>query len=528
MARETWTYALIWNESQNYGLNQNKRSVSMILKRKDHTSSDASFYTLASSTGSIYSSGSRLMTPVSGNQTLKFGGYGNVEVGPSGSTRWDFEGDDMTGIPANILNIGATGETISVTTDWPLGSGNAVYFYGSPQGSEIFTFRITVESKYSPSDFSASNVEFGQTSSVSISNSYIGEMHHIVEWNCGGSVHQESVPQGGASASYLIPLEWMSKIPTNTSINCTIYVYTYIGSASLGSTSKTITISVPASVKPNIAGVTATMLHGNVRFPDQYIQHICGVALQLGNVTANGYATISTYAISMTQVESYTFNSTTKTYTIDHLANNGTITFSITVKDSRGRTSNPVSVSITVMEYSPPTIMATSAFRCNASGIAQESGTFASIRITATYTPLAGNTVTINSVYYESTTPSQRYPARNGMLSGEEYVVGNGNLADDRTYYIEFTVTDTMGESATETAIVQTASYVFHIKNGGSGIAMGKTCEKYNAVEIYKGWTLWYKGVPVLPVIFSETQQGAVDPDTGLPFEGLVWLKPKE
>ena len=526
MATETWTYALIWNEVQNYGLNSSKRSVSMILKRKDHTDRDSSLYVLKSSNGSIYSSGSRLMTPVSGNQTLKFGGYGNVEVGPS-SNRWDFNGDTMTDIPSSILNIGSSGVSIAVTTSWPLGTGNAVFFYGSPQGSEIFTFTITVESKYSPSTFSAGNVEFGETSTVTISNTYINEMRHRVEWNCSGSVYAVDLAAGVTSASYVIPTEWMSKIPNATTITCTIFVYTYRGNSGMGSTSSTITLSVPASVRPTIASISAAVLHGHASFPDQYIQHICGVELQLGAVAANGYATIKSYSLAMTQTESYSFNSSTRKYTIDYLANNGNITFSVTVKDSRNRQSDPVAVTISVMEYAPPTIMATSAFRCNANGVAQESGTFASIRLTATYTPLAGNTITINSVYYESTTPSIRYVAKNGMTSGEEYIIGDGNLADDRTYYIEFTITDTMGQTVVETAIVQTASYVFHIKNGGVGIAMGKTCEKYNAVEIYKGWTLWYKGIPMSPVIFSETESGAVDPDTNQPFEGLVWLKPK-
>ena len=144
--------------------------------------------------------------------------------------------------------------------------------------------------------------------------------------------------------------------------------------------------------------------------------------------------------------------------------------------------------------YSAPLITSTDVYRCTQAGVADENGTYASIICNATYSEITGNSLTINSKYYMSSTPDTKVVAQNNMTSGETYIVGSGNLDPSYTYYIEFTATDTIGGTETETFAVQTAAYSIHVKNGGNGVAFGKTSEIANAVEIQEDWDLYYKG----------------------------------
>ena len=55
-----------------------------------------------------------------------------------------------------------------------------------------------------------------------------------------------------------------SQIPNSTSGSCTLTCYTYNGNTLVGTSTTTVTLSVPASIKPTITGITATRVDGTV------------------------------------------------------------------------------------------------------------------------------------------------------------------------------------------------------------------------------------------------------------------------
>ena len=262
----------------------------------------------------------------------------------------------------------------------------------------------------------------------------------------------------------------------------------------------------------------------NIGIPGTYIQNTTGAYIQLNNVSPGTGASIpassESFPISANVEETYVFDAANYRYTVNRLANGGEITFSVSVIDSRGRRSDTVTATISVMEYALPAITAATAYRCRLDGIADEEGTYAAIRIVASYTSGSGNTLVINSTYYRSDTPESQITAQSHMTSGETYIIGNGNLDPSYAYLIRFTVTDSLGNNVIKNVNVQSSSYAIHVKNGGTGVAFGKTSEIANSVEINEGWDLYYRGVKVVPVIFSQQQPSN-------PFDGLVWLEPK-
>lgn len=516
----TWTYEAIWGLANNAGIPKDRSSIPFTLKRTSPASVDTSLYKLANTTGT-FSSDSTVKTYTSFK--LNFGGYGTSASISSNSAQHAISGN-MTGVSSNILNVGTSGTSISISIDGKSSdSYNYIYCYGTK-----FTFTVEVTEKYQMSTIGASNVSFGDNSTVNISNPNLSELNHSVTWTIEGNGHTYSgykTPSAGvSSATCLIDSAWMDAVPYATSIQCKIEVITKKGSTIIGTSTVTyITVSVPSNIKPTIGSLTAAVMNPVSGFSGRYIQNKTGVTLTVNNASPGTGSTIPStgYNIRMTKSETTSFDFLHSRYTISTLRNSGSITFYVSITDSRGRISNEVSATINVDAYAVPSVDSASAYRVNASGVADENGTYANISITASYAAISGNSLTINSQYYVSTAPGTKYTAQNNMVSGTTYKIGNNSLSPSSTYYVVFTLTDTVGSSESVTVMVQTSAYAIHVKNGGMGVAFGKTSEQQNAVEINPGWNLYYKGHVTCPVIYSATE-----PSSNLTV-GLVWIKPK-
>ena len=512
---ETWTYGVYWGLGVNAQIPDNP-SIPVTIKRLDNTGKDGSFYKLASSTGTFVSN-CNVKTWSTGG--LAVGSYGQTSTIGANSSNHTLN-LSFTNISSSILNVGSSAVSTTLTET---SSSQTIYIYGT-QASPAFTITVQVTDKYSASTFSVGDVNFGATSTVNFSNTYISDLKHRVVWTVGGQTSSVETSTGATSASITIPSAWMSEVPNSTYITASVQVTTYKGSTQIGSAStKTFTVNVPSNVVPSIGSITCSIKDPNAGMAGKYIQNTTGVYIQMNNVSAGTGATLqTTITFSCNVQESATYDSGNKKITINKLANSGTITFSVSIKDSRGRQSNVATASISVVAYALPAITVASAYRCRQSGIADENGTYASIRIVANYSTSGGNTMTINSTYFRTEQPGSQTTAQNNMSSGVSYIIGNGNLSPSLSYSVRFTVTDSLGNVITKDVRVQTSAFAIHVKNGGTGVAFGKTSEVQNSVEINDGWDLYYKGLVVNPVIYKASLNSVTNP-----FEGLICLIPK-
>lgn len=430
-------------------------------------------------------------------------------------------------LSSSILSVGTSGQSIDVVCKHEGGSGNGCYI----KYAMTFTVTVGVTNKYSASTISCvSPVNFGSASSVSFSNSKLSSLYHKVTWTINSSyTYTLTTATGASSASYAIPSGWMASCPTATSVNCTVTVATMYGSSTIGSASKTIVLNVPSDVKPSIGSLTASIYNDTSKgsFATNngvFIQNLCGITITANNATGGTGATVSSYAFTSSADDEG--EASGNAYTVAVLLRGGAITYTVTVTDSRGRQAS-ASRTVNVISYSQPVITAYDAYRCVENGTGSETGTYAQIRCAATVSPVqiggvAYNTMTIKSYYYLYTTGTPVLTtAIADMTSGASYVVGGGNLDASSTYYARFVVEDAMGGRAQVDTIVSSASYAIHVKNGGTGVAFGKTSEISNSVEINPGWNFYYKGFMMAPVVYSESSAPSN------PVVGLVWLKKK-
>ena len=152
------------------------------------------------------------------------------------------------------------------------------------------------------------------------------------------------------SVSWTPALALANQIPSTTSGTCTITCDTYNDSTKIGTKTCTLTLTVPASVKPTISSLTTSRVDGNV--PSTwgiYVQSKSKATLTINGAAGSYGSTIKSYSIS-----GGGYSGTSSTLTTGFLNSSGTITFTATVTDSRGRTSAAATVSITVIAYSVP------------------------------------------------------------------------------------------------------------------------------------------------------------------------------
>ena len=429
-------------------------------------------------TGTTFWSGS------GNNPYLDFGDIGRVYVSTSVT--------DKTAIPITTPVDFNLDELLSVGTTL-----NSFYIYGykSSSGnvctyastSAQFVITAVIGQSYAKSSATVtSSVAAGSTSTVTFINPYLSNVYHVVDWRFGSSlVYSKTTSVGASSVSYTIPVSWLTAIPNATSGTATVSVTTYTSSGtSLGTDTYSFTITAPSSAVPTIS-LAATRINNSV--PSSwgvYVQGQSGVTI---TATASGYqgSTISSYTIS----GGATGTQSSNVFTISVIYSSGTITYTVKVTDSRGRTAT-ASVSISVVAYSAPAFSSTDAFRCNSSGTASDTGTYLSVKATGTYSSVSGkNSMTLKVQYALST--SSAYGTATTLTNGTTSIIGSGSIDTNYSFKVKFTLSDQFN-SIEKVLNIGTAAFTVFFRQGGNGVAFGKVSERANALEINGDWDIYH------------------------------------
>ena len=250
--------------------------------------------------------------------------------------------------------------TITIYNPSPVESSHG-YSNNYLQWSSV-TMTVTYTEAASVPTVSASSVNLGSAVTISTNRLTTSATHTLTY--AFGSTSGTIATGVGDSVSWTPGLALAAQIPNATSGLCTITCKTFVSGTETGSSSVTLTLNVPSSVVPSISNVTTA-------------EAASGIAAQFGgyvrtrsklsvSITASGAqgSTVSSYR---TTLDSVTY--TASSFTSNTLNTAGTLTMNVTVTDSRGRTAT-TSRSITVLDYSPPSLTAFRAERCNADGSA--------------------------------------------------------------------------------------------------------------------------------------------------------------
>lgn len=341
--------------------------------------------------------------------------------------------------------------------------------YTTKTGSGSGTITLDTIPRTSSFTLSKSSMDMGASQTVNISRAS-SSFTHTIQYTFGDTTITSHTKTGSTSVSFTPSVDLANKIPNATSGTCTVKVTTYSGNTSIGSSSKTFTLTVPSDVKPTVTALNPVY-----------------------NNTLNGLTIAGKSTVKVTPSASGSYGSTIKSYSYSGAGlsgtgstkttgtlSAGTHTITVTATDSRGRT-NTASVSFTAYAYSAPTC-SISCYRTDSSGNANASGTYAKLRLTwniSNPNSTNANTHTFKIEWKKAsdTTWSSGWKGGDlGNYNATNYIYDGGSgWVTTTSYNIKFTVTDSFG-SASAICTLSTINALLNLEKNGVGI--GKIYER--------------------------------------------------
>ena len=377
-------------------------------------------------------------------------------------------------------------------------------YYGNVTASGSGTFNTIARASSISGVTSSVSINGTNTCTVDISRKSSSFTHTVV-FSFGS--YSKSTTGVGTSTSYAIPTSWINAMPNATSGTAKVTVTTYSGSTKIGSAvSKNFTVTVPASVVPTISSVAVADTTANQTTYGNMVQ---SKSKPKFTITAAGAysSTIKTYK---TVFEGKSYSGATPTASA--ITGSGSVTATITITDSRGRTASTTK-SWTVAAYAAPKIASFTVTRCLADGTENYDGTYIKAAINYSISPVNNKNAASYTLDYKAKT-STTWTA---LTSGTNYALNStytstdGPFSPDSSYDVRLTVKDSFA-TITSTTDIPTAFTLMDFHAGGKAVAFGKVAEKTEGVEFG------------LPAFFShaETPSSPIYLQSGQDFNDII------
>ena len=353
---------------------------------------------------------------------------------------------------------------------------------------------------------SVSAITLGSAATISLAPSS-SSFRHTLRAQFGSRTQTTIVSQtASTSISWTPSLNEAYSAPNAANAAGVLYCDTYSNGALIGTQSISISAAIPASVIPSGSVAHSEAVAGLAAQFACYVQRHSKLAITVSAAGAYG----STVASITSSVNGATYSGSS--FTTSELATAGSNTITVTITDSRGRTATVYGY-YTVVGYDNPHISSVSAFRCNSSGVASNTGTYVSVAVVGAISQVNNGSANKNtksfkigyklksaSTYTETTLSVSAYSV-NGT-----YIIG-GSLSNQSAYDVRANFADYFTAAYAYTDI-STADVIMSVRSTAMGLAVGKISEE-NKFEV--GWQSRF--------------HGDVQFDGGVTFSSLVWLR---
>lgn len=314
-------------------------------------------------------------------------------------------------------------------------------YYAPRSGSCSGSLTLTTIPRATSPSIDKPSLECGSTIKISGTSASSKLSHKVyVTWN-GTKTHIKTIASGTTtpSFSYTIPTAWEKDLPNSTSEIATFTLETFSDSTSVGSKSVNATIKVRSSVVPSIDSIKVTDANSVCAEIGQIVQSQSRLKFAITYSGAQG----STVTSVSTKFEGQTYNGSS--FTTGIVQGSGSISYTTTIYDSRGRSSQ-ISGKVTVSAYSSPSLTNVSAKRSDSSYVVDEvSGTYALLHFKVGFTSLSNKNVTSFFIQYRASGTSSWTKINswdNNYSLEQDYKAGNLFTSTTSTYEIAFGVKD--------------------------------------------------------------------------------------
>lgn len=346
----------------------------------------------------------------------------------------------LVGVKSGTVTISHDADgskTISASASF---SGSNSGYYAPITGSCSGTVKLTTIPRASSISIDSPSIECGNTININGSSASKNFTHKIyATWN--GKTSELTTISGTLTPtfSYTIPTAWEKDLPNSTSGIATFTLETFSGSTSVGSKSVNATIKVRSGVVPSIGTISISDTNSICIGIGQHVQSQSRLKFSIATSGSQG----STVTSVSTKFEGQTYNDSS--FTTGTVQGSGKLSYTITVTDSRGRTSSK-SGSVTVSAYSPPSLTNVTAKRANSSyAIDEASGTYALLHFKVGFTSLSNKNVTSFYIQYRASGAGS-WTKINSWDSNytleQDYKAGNLFTSATSSYEVAFGVKD--------------------------------------------------------------------------------------
>lgn len=346
----------------------------------------------------------------------------------------------LVGVKSGTVTISHDADgskTISVSASF---SGSNPGYYAPITGSCSGTVKLTTIPRASSISIDSPSIECGNTININGSSASKNFTHKIyATWN--GKTSELTTISGTLTPtfSYTIPTAWEKDLPNSTSGIATFTLETFSGSTSVGSKSVNSTIKVRSGVVPSIDSIKIADANSVCAGIGQIVQSQSRLNFTITYSGAQG----STVTSVSTEFEGQTYNNSS--FTTGTVQGSGSITYTTTIYDSRGRSSQ-ISGKVTVSAYSSPSLTNVTARRANSSYTVDEaSGTYALLHFKVGFTSLTGKNVTSFYIQYRASGASSWTKINswdNNYTLEQDYKAGNLFTSATNSYEVAFGVKD--------------------------------------------------------------------------------------
>lgn len=278
---------------------------------------------------------------------------------------------------------------------------------------------------------------------------------------------------------YTYPIEVAKQITNKTSGTMNVTLYTYSDSAcatQVGNASTSYLIQVPEYVIPTVESISVSLDNSENDVVNGWGIAVAGFTKVYIEASASGIydSTINSFTVS--GATSATVYSDSLSYTSDIITYSGDKTFSVTCKDSRSRSSDPVSSNaITFYPYAKPNVLDLV--------VSRNSNDSSKVTAKATweFSSVNGKNSASGILYYQKR-GSSSWQTYGEIKNGVETQL-NATFGDASSYDFKVVVTDALSMSADSDNTIATLSVLMDFPPGGKGLGIGKICES-DALEV--------------------------------------------
>ena len=194
----------------------------------------------------------------------------------------------------------------------------------------------------------------GQPATININRKHESFTHSI--WvKCGS--YDKKIAGDDVTTNYVWTpeMELCEEFPNTSSGSGQVTIITYDGNREIGRDIKRLNLSIPDSVKPTLTGFTLT--DGNaiaaniVSGGEHFIKILSDIRVNFGQATGVYGSTITGY---YAEIVGKNQSTTTNGGGLGLMNYDGQVTIRARVTDSRGRTSNAIERTVTILDYFPP------------------------------------------------------------------------------------------------------------------------------------------------------------------------------